>query len=246
MEKNFTFSSSAIERLRIRLTWAQLELLPCDADEFQLIIAGDDESIDDLRIEQTGDDLIVAQPQITYAKDLLPRRRWLQICICVPEAWQGKVSVDTVSGIIGAHGVSAAEISLTTVSASLNVQNLAAEEALVLHSVSGAVSANTLQSRRCSLRTVSGDIKATGFSVREAKLFTVSGNVEMDVEPEGRNIDGQTVSGSVLVRTNQNVKATLHSLSGQYTFGEREATEDSTLEISITSVSGNLTVETKK
>ena len=242
MERNDTFSSANIKRVRMKLTWAQLEVVSTKGDDFHLIIAGDDESVEELRIEQGSQDLTVAQPQLGYAKEILPRRRWMQICLRMPEKWRGDLDADSVAGTIGAHGIDAGDISLTTVSASLNVQDVQGSM-LYLHTVSGTIAGSVLRARRGNLRSISGDISITDATFEATKVFTISGKVLLGLNMGSHAVDTQSVSGSLCVETDSPVKASLHSLSGQFLRDDAvPQSGDSLLEITASSVSGDLAV----
>lgn len=243
MERNYTYPSTGISRVRMKLTWAQLELVSTSSDQFQAIIAGDDESVNELRVEHNSEDIVIAQPQLAYAKEILPRRRWLQICLRIPKAWQGDLDADTVSGTIGAHGISLPEISLTTVSAAMNVREVTSSS-LLLHTVAGAISGIDLSAKRANLRCISGNIAMTGAQFGATRVFTVSGSTTLSLLDGCRTVDAQSVSGSLCVETDSTaVKAALHSLSGQFIRDEDVPAGDGGLEISASSVSGDLAIK---
>lgn len=245
MEKNFTFSQRAIERLRVKLTWAQLELVSAKADEFQLIIAGDNDSVNELHIEQTGEDLMVAQPQLAYAKEILPRNRWLQICVCVPESWHGEIDTDSISGTIGARDIAAGDLALSTFAGSMNARGLRADK-LWLHTVSGTLTGNGLRAKRMNLRSVSGEINMTDMNAATVKLFTVSGEMNLDMADGTQNIEAQSGSGALTIVAGGAVRAVLHSLSGQYSIEDGEPAEGGSLVVTATSVSGDLTIKRRR
>lgn len=241
MERNHTFSHAGIDRARLKLTWAQLEIITTKAEDFQLIVSGDDESVEELRIENEGGQILVAQPQLGYAKEILPRRRWLQICLRVPAGWHGDVDADTVSGPISARDLTGGDLSLSTISGALNVRNLHGA-LLWLHTVSGAIAGALLYAGRCNLRSVSGDIALTEVKADTVKLFTVSGDAMLALLPGKVTLDGQSVSGNFVVETEGPVRASLHSLSGQYLLDDTLSTGDGGINITVSSVSGDLAI----
>lgn len=245
MEHNHVYPAQAISQVRIKLTWAQLELDATKASDFQLIVAGDDESVEELRVEQTGDGLTIGQPQLAYAMEILPRRRWLQICLRIPEAWRGELDANTVAGTVSARKFAGTDVSLTTVSGSMNVRDMQAD-ILWLHTVSGAVSGKNLTAKRCNLRGVSGQMKLTEVAFEKTKVFTVGGSVELSMLPGARSLDGQSVSGSLCVETDGPVKAALHSLSGQFLLDDSFKQQNEGMEISVSSVSGDLAVRKRE
>lgn len=243
MEHNHTFSGESIRRVRLKLTWAQVELDVTKSTDFQLIVAGDDESAEELRVEQAGDGLTVAQPQLAYAMEILPRRRWLQVCLRVPAAWRGELDANTMAGTMSARTFAGTDVSLTTISGSMNVRDVQAD-ILWLHTVSGTVSGSGISAKRCNLRSVSGQMKLSDVAFEKTKFFSVSGDVELAMRPGARSLDGQSVSGSLCVETDGPVKAALHSLSGQFLLDD-SLEQGNGLEITASSVSGDLAVKRK-
>ena len=252
MEKNLSFSESTATRVRAKLTWAQFEIVSSHAAQVDVFIAGDDESVEELRVEQSENGLVIAQPQLAYAKEILPRRHWLQICLRLPQEFSGSLDVDTVSGAVGAHGVAGAGVSIATVSGQINARDVRADH-LRLRTVSGALVGADLAADRGSMRTVSGAVKANGVSMRTAKVFTVSGEVALALSSAGESLDMQSVSGMLYVETDGPVRASLHSLSGQFLLDDdllpgRGTAQEQPLIMKITasSVSGDLTVRRNK
>lgn len=244
MEKNRTFSPKDVERIRIKLSWAQVEVDAAKADEFQLLIAGDDESVEDLRIEVQSGRLFVSQPQLSSAMDL-PRRHWLQIYLRVPPGFAGDLDIDTVSGTVNVHGLSMGEMMLTTVAGAISIREVEAS-ALWLHTVSGAISGSALKAKRCNLRSVSSGIDLSDAALMQTKLFTASGDIRLALAQTSQTLDGQTVSGSVCVMTDGPVRAALHSLSGQFVVTDGVPMGEGALEVTISSISGDLMIKGRK
>lgn len=242
MENNYTYEGSGIRRVRLKLTWAQAEVVPATAGQFQLIIAGDDDSVEELRIEQNDGDLFVSQPQLAYAKEILPRRRWMQICLRVPETWEGDLDVDTVAGSVGVHSVKGADVTIGSISGSLNTRDIKGN-AIWLHTVSGGISAENLCAKKGNLRSVSGDMSVQNAAFEYTKVFTISGDVTLTLGASCRMLESQSVSGSVSIETAGPVRAALHSLSGQYILGEGLEAAEGGLTINASSVSGDLAVK---
>jgi len=244
MERNVSFQSDGVQNVRAKLTWAQIEIVSGPGTEFQLLIAGDDESVEEVRAEKAGEEIVLSQPHLAYAKELLPRRRWLQICLRVPEGWRGDLDVDTIAGMIGLHKVSASSLSLTTVAGAMRV-NGAECDFLVLQSATGAITVEGVRAKRANLRTVSGKITFENATVYATKLFTVSGEVFLALRKECRTLDSQSVSGAISVTVDGPAKAVLRSLSGQFLVDEKVEQAEGGLEITASSVSGDLAVKAR-
>lgn len=242
MEKNVTFESAGIARVRIKLTWAQLEIVELQGGAFQAIIAGDDESVQELRVEESSGELVISQPHLAYAKEIIPRRRWLQICLRVPGAWQGDIDADTVSGPIGAHTIQCADLTLATVTGAMNINDVRCKS-LWMHTVSGAVAGQALRAEKASLRSVSGNMNVTDALFTHTKLFTVSGEAAISLLEGSRAVDMQSISGSSCFYVNSPVKAAFHALSGQFLLADDVEQADDGIEINASSVSGNFAVK---
>jgi len=241
MERNLSFPREAVSRVRTKLTWAQLEIVTAPVDELRLLIAGDDDSVEELRTELESQELTIAQPQLAYAKEILPRRRWLQICLRLPESWRGELDVSNIAGMVGAHKLTGEEIALTTVSGRILADGLSAGS-LSLRTVSGSVAGGDLTAQRAHFRTVSGKMSLTGLRLTKTKASTVSGDVRLSLREGGRSLDLQSVSGSFAIEVEGPVKAAMHALSGQLIVSDGIAEAPECLEISASSVSGNLVV----
>jgi hypothetical protein len=242
MERNLSFPSESVVTLRVRLTWGQAELLTGESDQFQVLIAGDDDSVEEVRAEMRGGEVLVAQPQLAYAKELLPRNRWLQICVRVPKGWRGDLEASTVAGMLGARSLALGDLSLTTVSGSLRANQLSGDQ-LFLHTVAGAISGEALQAKRVNLRTVSGRVALKDLGFITGKAFTVSGEVNLLLRDGCRALDVQSVSGGICIETASPAQGALHSLSGQFIRGDGVQWAEGGLEVSASSVSGDLVLK---
>ncbi len=252
MERNLSFPRDSIARVRVKLTWAQVEAVSGGPDAFDVLIAGDEDSVEELRVEQTGDDLSIAQPQLAFAKEILPRRRWLQICLRVPAAWKGDLDIATISGSLGAHGIAGDEVTLTTVSGPIHAHDIVSGH-FAMHTATGTLAGDTIQANHCYIRTVSGRVAVAEARFTSAKVFTVSGEVSLALADGAKTLDLQSVSGAMRVETDTPVLAALHSLSGQLSLDESLAARDgiienvkNILEITASSVTGDLAVRRRE
>ena len=50
MERNLSFDTEGLENIAVHLGWAQLEMFADEVDKVQVMAAGDDSSVEDLRI----------------------------------------------------------------------------------------------------------------------------------------------------------------------------------------------------
>ncbi len=242
MERNLTLPQEGILNIRSKLTFGQIEVVSGSLEQFELIIAGDEDSVSELRVELSGDSLVIAQPQLSYAKEILPLRRWLQICLRIPKAWKGSVDISTISGMIGARSLWVTEISLTTVSGTILARSIECGR-YAQHSVTGTATGEAIQAGYGYLRTVSGKIIMEDALFQTAKVFTVSGEVSLAMKDGGKTLDMQSISAPLCVQVNGPVQAALHSISGQFLLAEDIPQAEGGLEISVSSVSGDLAVK---
>ncbi len=245
MERNLDFSGAAVTRLRMKLTWAQLEIVTADAEDFKLFIAGDDESVEELRAEMSEGDLIVAQPQLGYAKEILPRRRWLQIGLRVPQAWRGELDVDSIAGMVGAHKIRCKQMELSTVSGQIHADGIECD-LLEIHTVAGVVNGDGLKAQRGHFRTVSGRMALNDLTLKEGKGTTMSGEMNLSLNEGCKTLDFQSVSGAICVEVEGPAKGSLRSLSGQFLLGGDVHQEPGCLEIIGSSVTGDLAVKARR
>lgn len=214
MEKNLNFEASSVQQLVVKLAWAQLELLADDVEDIQVIAAGDEHTVSELRILQKDNRLTIDQPQYGISMNLT-NGRWMQICVRIPKSWRGLVDGNTISGLLNARGISGGDITLETVSGDLRALSLNAI-ALSLRTVSGDIKGGNLIGERLSLRTISGDVNLQAIVFQTVKSNAVSGVQKMEFVKPFDRVDVTAVSGDValLVPTDK-MDAVLRSVSGR-------------------------------
>lgn len=214
MEKSFSFPKESVEELICRLSFAQVELLGEEIGEIQVLAAGDDQSIADLRVDVRDGRLTVEQPSFMFSLNFITHR-WAQVCVRIPKDWKGTVDAHTVSGLINSRGLKGGEISLDTVSGDLRAMAVSAES-LSLRTVSGSVKGGDLNGERLTLRTVSGNARLQSVAFDQVRINSVSGDVWLEFRAPFRKVDGNTVSGDLeLLAPIDNVDASLKSVSGR-------------------------------
>ena len=110
MERNMSFDTGELTGIAVHLAWAQLEIFADEVEKVQVMVAGDDNSVEDLRIEVRDGCLTVGQPQYGLSLNIM-ESRWLQVCVRVPSQWKGSVALSTLSGLLpGLHGRQAVEL----------------------------------------------------------------------------------------------------------------------------------------
>jgi DUF4097 and DUF4098 domain-containing protein YvlB len=242
MEKNQSFAAERIHSVRVRLTWAQLEIIKGGQDAFHVHIVGHDDSADEIRVEEKNNALIISQPQYTAAAGMISLKRWIQVCVRVPDGWIGEMDASTVSGPINAHKVHGDDLAFSTVSGSIHAASINGSH-VGLRSISGAIAGEGIKTQHLFLRAVSGRVKLTDIQSATTKVFTVSGKISLQLGDECKSIDLQSISGDVQLSLKGSVKETsLRSLIGQYHLDDELIKSEDGLDITSMSVTGSLTV----
>jgi len=241
MKKNFAYPEGSIHSVRVKLTWAQLELVKGGDKAFHVYIAGHESVVDEIRVEEKEGELIISQPQYTVATGMA-LKRWIQVCVRVPDGFKGELDASTVSGMISAHNINGDDIAVSTVSGPIHANGIRGGH-VGLRSISGAIAGEAIHAKHLLLRTVSGSAKLSGVHSAKSKVFTVSGKTSLALDDGCKSIDLQSISGDITLLLKGPVKeASLRSLIGQYRLDEALEKSDDGLDISSTSVTGSLTV----
>lgn len=240
MEKNFSFEKDSVNELYCRLTWAQLELVVDDVQEIQVLAAGDDQSVADMRIEERNGRMVVEQPPLVFSLNFITHK-WAQVCIRVPRDWRGAVDAHTVSGLLNSRGVKGTEVTLDTVSGGLRAMAVAAE-GLTLRSVSGDVKGGDLRGERISLRTVSGDARLQSIAFDQVRVSGVSGDMWLEFRAPFSRVDANTVSGDLELHVPvESLDASLKAVSGRIHTSGVVLKEGGSI-VRLSSVSGDLNI----
>jgi hypothetical protein len=214
MEKNFSFPKESVTELMCRLSWAQLELLADDVQEIQVLAAGDDQSVSDMRIENQGGRLMVEQPPFIFSLNFVTHK-WTQVCIRIPKDWRGDIDAHTVSGLLNSRGIKGRVVEMETVSGDLRALAVAAES-MALHTVSGDIKGGDLIGEELSLRTVSGDARLQSIAFDKVRFNGVSSDLWLEFKAPFTRVEGKTVSGDVEIHAPlASVDASLKSVSGR-------------------------------
>ena len=241
MERNESFATGSLNDLSIRLAWAQVEIFADEIDRVQVLAAGDENSVRDLRI--VADDegvLTVEQPQYGLSLNIT-ESHWMQVCVRVPKTWNRKIHVNTVSGLLNARGLNASMIVLDTVSGDLHASRVTAG-VLALKTVSGDIRADSLTVSELSARSLSGNLSLDGATIKTGKFTTVNGEQSIRLNGAFEQMELRTVSGDVaLTSPVEKMNVSIRSISGRVTTDGVQITEETGMPaVRITGVSANL------
>ena len=240
MERNESFVTANLNDVAIRLAWAQVEIFADDIERVQVLAAGDESSVRDLRIEIREDALVVEQPQYGLSLNIIDSH-WMQVCVRVPRAWERKLHVSTISGLLNARGLNGSRIVLDTVSGDVRATRLTAKE-ISMKTITGDLRADTLDTDSLSIRTVSGEVGLDDIALRTCRCTTVSGEVRMKLRSAFEMVEVRSVSGDVSLLTGEShVNAALRSVNGRVSADGVELTEDKGAPtVRVTAVSADL------
>lgn len=240
MERNLQFETAGLKDIVVHLAWAQLEIFADDVEKIQVLAAGDEGSVSDLRILVEDNALIVEQPQYGLSLNIM-ESRWMQICIRVPRSWENEVHVSTISGLLSARGLNGHKISMDTVSGDLKGVRLTAKK-LSLKTISGDVGAETLCADVLSVRSVSGDLSLEDIDAVSLKCNSVSGEQTYGLKERFQRMDVNAVSGDVIITSpHKMMNVSLRSISGRVRTEGVDIKEDESLPtVRVTGVSADL------
>lgn len=214
VERNLHFDRTGLTALVVRLGWAQLEIFVDDVEKIQVMSAGDEGSVTDLRIEVRENELLVEQPQYGLSLNLM-ESKWMQVCIRVPRAWDKEMRIQTIGGLLSARGLRGSHLLLDTVSGDLRGVRLAADS-IALKTISGDVRGEELEAKTLSVRSVSGSLVLDGISVDFLKGSSVSGEQTYNHTREFQQIEVNAVSGDVIITSPaQQINTAMRSVSGR-------------------------------
>ncbi len=241
MERNLSFDIQDFSSIVVHLAWAQLEIFASDVERVQVMAAGDDGSVYDLRIDVKDDVLLIEQPQYGLSLNIT-ESHWLQICIRVPLAWNKAVQCTTLSGLLSARKLNASELTLETITGDLRAVGLSASEQIALKTVSGNTRGEELKTSHLTVRSVSGDTALDALSVDTLKCASVSGGQTYNMTRSFHSVEVTAVSGNVTITAPvEEMAASLRSISGRVRTEGVSIREDEGLPVvRVTGVSADL------
>ena len=214
MERNVNFGTEGLSDIAVHLAWAQLEIFADDVEKIQVMAAGDENSVSDLRIEVKDGTLLVEQPQYGLSLNIM-ESKWLQVCVRVPRAWGHGVHCSTLSGLLSARKLNGSEIVLETVTGDLRALKLSAAQ-MSLKSVSGDTRGEELKAEKLNMRSVSGDAALDALSTKTLKCNSVSGEQTYNMNSSFERVDVTAVSGNVIITAPvEAMNVSLRSISGR-------------------------------
>ncbi|MCE5344238.1 MAG: DUF4097 domain-containing protein [Eubacteriales bacterium] len=213
MERNESFAASSLNDLAVRQAWAQVEIFADDIDHVQVLAAGDETSVHDLRIEVEDNVLVVEQPQYGLSLKIM-ESRWMQVCVRVPKSWAKTIHINTISGLLNARGLGGSRVVMDTVTGDVHASLITAGE-ISLKSISGDIRADSLTCEKLTARSVSGNVTLDDVIAKSYKCTTVNGEQKIRQKAEFEQMELRSVSGDITVwSTASKINAAMRSISG--------------------------------
>ena len=214
MERNVHFDTAGLTNITARLAWAQLEVFADQVEKIQVMAAGDEGSVNDLRMVLQDGSLIVEQPQYGLSLNIMGSR-WMQICIRIPLSWTKDIRLSTISGLLSAQNLRGDNIVLDSISGDLHATRITAED-ISLKSISGDIRGEALTAERLSVRSVSGNLALSEIGAETLKGNSVSGEQTYRLHKAFQRIDVYAVSGDVSITSPvETMNVSMRSISGR-------------------------------
>lgn len=112
-------------------------------------------------------------------------------------AVKGTLSLETFSGDLELHNVTAENIEMQSISGDIECFRVAAQEKLEIESTSGEIELTQSDAATMDLKTVSGDVEGTILSGKSFDIDTVSGDVMVPPSGTGGSCRIETMSGDI-------------------------------------------------
>ncbi len=243
MNRNEFYDAKSITALDINLAWATLELLTDDVEDIQLLISGNEEDVDELKVSVNDGKLTIEQPAYGLTTHIT-MVRWMQVMLRLPSVWKGVIEASTVAGPLRARGLTGSDLTLTTVSGDLLASDLSA---IVMHvrTVTGCLTLRTAGAETLKARTVSGDFRLSEGDFRKITVNGVSSDLRIDLATVFEQMDATTVAGDIMIYApTREANISLRSATGRLRTSEVSITDEGPV-LNVVTVSGNLTVSGK-
>ena len=240
MERNLSFDYKQLKEIEINLSWPQLEIFPNEANDVHVIIAGDNKTVPQIKVELQGDKLTVEQPK--YGMNLnIAEGSWMQILMYIPNDFKGEIEASTIIGGINIKGFEGEEIAADTVSGNIKLDNIKVNQ-LKAKNISGGITIRNITCNKLKIRTVSGDVVADNLIAKDIKLSGVSGKQRLELIKNFEDIEIVSVTGDVeIIQPSEHVKAKLKAIHGQLLLDN--VSDGDGPELSATSVTGDVKIK---
>lgn len=197
MERNECFDALAVTSMTLRLGWASAEIAVDEVSAVEVLITGEDDAVEDVKVAFTHGRLLIEQP----FRGLLasPRKpKLLDVLVRVPQGWKGAVNASTTSGTLTTGGLSGSDLSFRTRSGALSATDL---EALTISLRTGRapISARSLFCDKLALHTCAGAVSCHDAALQQLRIGSLSGHTEVTLTAPFAVLRSTTLLGDVCV-----------------------------------------------
>ncbi len=240
MNRNETFSSQETHTVSMDMVRSSIDVQVCDTEDIQLLISGDDESVNLLHLEWADGTLRLAMPMRDRVPNLISTA-WMQIMLRLPRDWKGGMDLKSQSGSVSVRDFSGTDLIISTTSGPVRVENVQCITSDI-HVISGIVFLKKTQAEEIKLTTVTGNILLSEIAATRIHLSTVSGNSEINLTAPFEQFSGNSVSGDTHLFAPMNeVNARLTSITGRI-LTRNISIQEAGPELHFNSVTGNLEI----
>lgn len=215
MNINRFFQAMTLSRLSVRLTNATLEIYADDIEDVHVMVSGGTEEVEALRINLSGDALVLEQPVTATAKAAAVATSWMQVAVRIPRSWKGRIEARTVTGWMNLRGLNGSDLALDTVSGLISATDLNFISA-AFRAVIGDVKLNHVHLEKCTMASTSGDLTAVAAALGSVTASTVTGQIALGLVEPFAEITMNTVTGDLCLDVPmEECDAVLRSVSGR-------------------------------
>ena len=238
MTRQESFFSMDIHTICMHAVWASVDVIRDEVEDIQLLLAGDDDSVEALRLENTDGRISLDLP----VRDRVPNLigvQWMHITLRLPQDWKGALDLHTTSGNLNVRDVDGTDLCLETVSGNIRAAALQSMT-LELGTVSGLIFSTRLASNEIKVHTVSGSIQMLGVTCPSVHVNTITANCVFTFDAPFEKVDGNAVSGSIsLTAPVATVNAVMKTVAGRL-LTKNVSIQEEGPSIRLTTVSGSL------
>ncbi len=241
MNKTETYPALEIQSISLHLGWSSISVEVGQVDGIQLLLSGDDDTVQGLHLTHENNTLRLELPIRERVPNLIGTQ-WMQTVLRLPASWRGAMDITTTHGNISLQGVCGSDLHLESISGSLRL-NCVEGIHVNLTTISGSLLLENLHADSLRIHSISGMAHMTGLEIARIRLSMVSGGAECAFSKPFQQMSGNSVSASLrLIVPSQVLNAVLTSVSGRL-LTDHISIHESGPELRFTSVTGNLAIE---
>jgi len=195
---SYNVDISEVSSISIDWTAGNISIKPHDGVDIKITEYAQRELRDDekLRLGTSGDTLTIRFRESGSASGQMPQKR---LEVLVPGALSENLralSVNSVSGSIGAESLHATELKLNSTSGEIYISDVTVTQTIDIDSLSGRITVTSTVAGEMELDSTSGNITVTSSQTNRLKLKSLSGSISVS-ESTALVVDFDTTSGSI-------------------------------------------------